>query len=87
MENNEIMNEMINEELDEVMDVAAEANGGLNKVVVGVIVGIATLAIGAGIKYGGKVVKAIKDKKDKKALHKPDHEVIVEQEDIEAVTE
>lgn len=84
MENNEIMNEMINEELNEVMDIAAEANGGLNKVVVGVIVGVAALAIGAGIKYGGKVVKAIKDKK---ALYKPDHEVTVEQEDIEAVTE
>lgn len=83
MENNEIMNEMINEELDEVMDVAADANGGLNKVVVGVIVGVAALAVCAGIKYGGKVVKAIKDKK---ALHKPDHEVTVEQEDIEVVT-
>ena len=81
MENNEIMNEMINEELDEVMDVAAEANGGLNKVIVGVIVGVAALAIGAGIKYGGEAIK------DKKALHKPDHEVTVEQEDIEAVTE
>ena len=84
MENTEIMNEMINEELNDVMDIAAEANGGLNKVVVGVIVGVAALAIGAGIKYGGKVVKAIKDKK---ALHKPEHEVTVEQEDIEAVTE
>lgn len=84
MENNENMNEMINEELNEVMDVAAEANDGLNKVVVGVIVGVAALAIGAGIKYGGKVVKAIKNKK---ALRKPDHEVTVEQEDIEAVTE
>ena len=83
MENNEIMNEMINEEFNEVMDVAAEANGGLNKVVVGVIVGVAALAIGAGVKYGGKVVKAIKDKK---TLHKPDHEVVVEQEDIEDVT-
>lgn len=84
MENNEMMNEMMNEELNEVMDVAAEANGGLNKIVVGVIVGVAALAIGAGIKYGGKVVKAIKDKK---ALHKPDHEVTVDQEDIEAVAE
>lgn len=82
MENNEIMNEMINEELNEVMDDVAEVNDGLNKVVVGVIVSIAALAIGAGIKYGGKVVKAIKNKK---ALHKPDHEVTVEQEDIEAV--
>ena len=84
MENNEIMNEMINEELNEVMDVAVEANDGLNKVIVGVIVGVAALAIGAGIKYGGKVVKAIKDKR---ALRKPDHEVTVEEEDIEAVTE
>lgn len=83
MENNEIMNEMINEELNEVMDVAVEANDGLNKVVVGVIVGVAVLAIGAGIKYGGKVVNAIKNKR---ALHKPDHEVTVEQEDIETVT-
>ena len=83
MENTEIMNEMINEELNEVMDIAAEANGGLNKVVVGVIVGVAALAIGAGIKYGGKVVKAIKNKK---SLRKPDHEVTVEQEDIEVVT-
>ena len=82
MENNEIMNEMINEELNEVMDDVAEVNDGLNKVVVGVIVGIAALAIGAGIKYGGKVVNAIKNKT---ALRKPDHEVTVEQEDIEAV--
>lgn len=82
MENNEIM---INEE-NEVMnnEFVAEGKSGIGTgVAMAFGIGL-TLAVGAGIKLVKKGITAIKTKKE---LHKPDHDIIVEAEEIEAVAE
>ncbi len=80
MENNEIM---MNEEF-EVMDdvVVAEEKSGLGTGAAMLIGAALTVAVGAGVKL---VKKGIAAYKAKKALRKPEEEILVEDEDIDEV--
>ena len=80
MENNEIMNY---EEI-EVMDdaVVAEENTGIGTGIAMLIGAGLTFAVGAGVKLGKKLYA---DYKTKKATRKPEKEILVEPEDVEAV--
>lgn len=80
MENNEIM---INEDYDVNNDVIAEEEGSGMGTGMAMLIGAGlTLAVGGAVKLGKKAYAAYKAKKE---LHKPENEVIVEPEDLEAV--
>ena len=80
MENNEIMNfeevEFVNDE------VAVEERHGVGTGAAMLIGAGLALAVSAGVKLGKKVAAKIRAKR---ALHKPDHEILVEDEDIEEI--
>lgn len=81
MENNEMT---MNEEI-EVMDdaVVAEEKTGIGAGVAMLIGAGLTFAVGAGVKLGKKLYADIKAKKE--GPRRPDKEIIVEPEDVEAV--
>lgn len=80
MENNEIM---INEDYDVTNDVIAEEEGSGMGTGVAMLIGAGlTLAVGGAVKLGKKAYAAYKAKKE---LRKPENEVVVEPEDLEAV--
>ena len=78
---NEIMNVM-NEDNVTMEDMGIEGVGLGAGAAMLIGVGLA-VAIGAGVKLGKKLYAVIKAKKE---LHKPDHEVEVDDEDIEEIT-
>lgn len=82
MENNELM---INEEI-EVMDdeIVADGKSGIGAGVAMLIGAGLTLAVGAGVKLAKKGIAYVKSKKE---LHKPDHEVNVDEAEIAEVVE
>lgn len=80
MENNEIMNF---ENIDMTDDVIMEGEGSGISTGGAMLIGAGlTLAIGAGIKLAKKGIAWLKARKE---VHKPDHEVVVDDEDIERV--
>lgn len=80
MENNEMI---MNEEI-EVMDdaVVAEESTGIGTGIAMLIGAGLTFAVGAGVKLGKKLYA---DYKAKKAINKPDKEILVEPEDVAEV--
>lgn len=78
MENNEIM------VMDEIIDETVVADGGKSLGTgTAILIGAAAAAvIGAGVALGKKVYAWAKAKKE---LHKPDKEILVEDEDLEEV--
>lgn len=80
MENNELMNLEEIEAMDDV--VVADEKTGISTGGAMLIGAGLTLAVSAGIKL---VRKFIADRKAKKDINKPDHEVLVDDEDIEKI--
>ncbi len=80
MENNELMNVEEIEVMDDV--VVAEEKSGIGTGVAMLIGAGLTLVASAGVKL---VKKKWADHKAKKEIRKPDHEVLVEDEDIEEI--
>ena len=80
MENNELMNVEEIEVMDDV--VVAEEKSGIGTGGAMLIGAGLVLAVSAGIKL---VKKKLADRKAKKELRTPDHEILVEDEDIEEV--
>ena len=80
MENNEIMNYEEIEVMDN--DVVAEEGAGIGTGIAMLIGAGLTFAVGAGVKLGKKLYA---NYKEKKAIRKPDEEIHVEPEDVEAV--
>lgn len=80
MENNEMI---MNEEI-EVMDdaVVAEEGTGIGTGIAMLIGAGLTFAVGAGVKLGKKLYANYKAKKE---LRKPEEEILVDPEDVEAV--
>ena len=78
-------NEMIMNEEIEVMDdaVVAEEGNGIGTGIAMLIGACLTFAVGAGVKLGKKLYADYKAKK--KGPNRPDKEIIVEPEDVEAV--
>lgn len=80
MENNEIM---INEDYDVINDVIAEEEGSGMSTGMAMLMGAGlTLAVGGAVKLGKWAYAKLKAKKE---FRKPENEVIVEPEDLEAV--
>lgn len=77
MENNEIMNYEDIEVMDDV--VVADDDTGIGAGVAMLLGAGLTLAVGAGVKLGKKLYAGYKAKKE---IHKPDHEIEVEPEDV-----
>lgn len=82
MNENEIMDVNEVEELTE--DIMVNKESGMGTGLAMAVGAMLTVAVGAAVKYGKKVYANYKAKKE---LRKPDHEVIVDAEDIEEVTE
>lgn len=80
MENNELMNVEEIEVMDDV--VVAEEKSGIGTGAAMLIGAGLTLAVSAGVKLVKKGIAAYKAKKE---IRKPDHEVLVEDEDIEEI--
>lgn len=79
---NEIMNIEEVEAMDNEVMVENEGSGIGTMVAMAIGAGL-TLAVGAGVKLGKKLLAKHKAKKE---FREPDHEVIVDDEDIEEVT-
>ena len=80
MENNELMEMEEIEVMDDV--VVAEEKSGISTGLAMIIGTGLALAVGAGIKQAKKGWAKLKAKKE---VRKPDHEVLVEDEDIEEI--
>lgn len=80
MENNEIMNYDEIEVMDDA--IVAEEKSGVGTGVAMLIGAGLALAVGAGVKLGKKMYANFKAKRE---IHKPDKEVIVDEEDLVAV--
>lgn len=80
MENIEIMNEGIEAMVDEVV---ADNTTGMSTGVAMLLGAGLTFAIGVGVKLGKKAYAALKAKKE--GPRRPDKEITVEPEDVEAV--
>ena len=80
MENNELMNMEEIEVMDDV--VVAEEKTGISTGAAMLIGAGLTVAVSAAVKLVKKGIAAYKAKKE---IHKPDHEVLVEDEDIEEI--